>query len=171
MSVAKFFLDFWPYLAVIAAVLAVGFVVIVVIPMARENRLKGWYASEAEFRIMMQHSEMDRGFWARYERECERFRGSGNKAALIQVPLLPYPFNTHFEFEFFGVTYRRSTVGESFEEYMRSAVRFHAEFKSKWEQKVFEDFDMATFMHGFKKQEPLDKADIWTEYQKRGSEK
>lgn len=170
MTALEFLKWFWPVLAAIAFVVTVYYFVLVR-PLMRENKAKKWYASEAEFRIMTQESEMDFEFWTRYERTCARFRGSGNKAALVQVPVLPYPFNTHFEFEFFGETYRRSTVGESFEEYMRSAVRFHAEFKAKWEAKVFENFDMKTFMQDFKKQRPLDEADIWSEYQKRGAEK
>lgn len=167
----KFFLDFWPYLAVIAALLAVLFVVIVVVPMMRENRLKGWYASEAEFRIEVQSSEKDTDFWMRYEKARLRYIGSGNNAAKMQPPVLPYPFNTPFEFEFFGKTYQRSTVGNTFEEHLRASVRFHAEFKKIWEQNVYGDFDMKTLMHEFKKNVPLDEADIWSEYQKRGAEK
>lgn len=170
MSALEFLKWFWPVFAAVAFIVTVYYFVLVR-PLMRENKAKKWYASEAALRVITQDSPMDLDFWARYERECARFRDSGNKASLIQVPVLPYPFDTAFEFEFFGERYRRSTIGMDYNEYRLKSYLFLCEFKAKWEQKVYEDFDMKTLMQDFKKQRPLDEKDIWSEYQKRGAEK
>ena len=128
-------------------------------PLIEQNKLKQKYQSAAEPYLVIQSCEMDKGFWARYQTEVSRFVDSGNKWALEQVPVIPFPFNSNFEFQWFDKTLEVSTVGLGQREFLAASIRQLDECTKIWQQKTGKEFGYnATFQATGQK---AAQGDIW----------
>ena len=109
-------------------------------PILAQNDLKRQYQSEAEPTIILQFCERDDEFWAKVQREQARYNGSGNKWALKQNPVIPYPYNMNFTFSWFGKTENLSTVGMGKGEYLAAALRTYNRLLSEWQKQTGNEF-------------------------------
>ena len=134
----------------------------VILPMAKENDLKNQYQNLAEPRLITQVGETDNEFWARVNRERQRFIQSGNNWAIKQVPVIPIPFDTVFTIKWFGQEYNYSTVGMGHREYHRQATLIYDQMYTIWQTKVFGKFG-EHIVYGARGQEPFDPNNLWGE--------
>lgn len=135
---------------------------LVILPMARENDLKNQYQNLAEPRLITQAGETDNEFWARVNREKQRFIQSGNNWALKQVPVIPIPFDSVFTIKWFGQDYSYSTIGIGYREYNRQAMLIYDQLYTIWQAKVFGKFG-EHIVYSAKGQEPFDPNNLWAE--------
>ena len=117
-----------------------------VAPLFAENEMKRGYQSAANPQLVLQSCEMDTDFWAKVQRERARYEQSGNKWALEQNPVIPFPFNREFSFQWFEKRFDVSTVGLGQREYLAAAMRQYDECLKIWQQKTGKEFGFdATF--------------------------
>lgn len=155
-----FIVEFWPIILGAAVLIAV-YVVLILIPQLRENDLKNVYQHAGEPRLIMQTSEQEKNFWARYERERMRYLDSKNRWATVQTPVIPFPLNTAWEFQWFGQKYHVSTVGLSYSEYLLAGVRFYHQMLAIWDKEVCSEFGINNLMQNVKNQTPVDVDRLW----------
>ena len=130
-----------------------------VAPLFAENALKRGYQSAANPQLVLQSCEMDTDFWAKVQRERARYVDAKNRWALEQNPVIPFPFNQEFSFQWFDKTMNVSTVGLGQREYLSAAVRQYDECLKIWQQKTGKEFGYnATFQAAG--QRPA-QSDIW----------
>ena len=161
----EFIREYWP-LILGAAVICFGYVWLVLLPQLRENDVKNVYQHVAEPKIVMQVSEMETDFWARCEREKMRYLDSKNRWAIVQTPVIPFPINTAFEFEWFGEKHYRSTVGLSYAEYLVAGIQFYSEMRAIWDKKTTEHVGMQKMMELTRNQQPLTEDRLWQNIKK-----
>lgn len=149
----------WQLILGIAVVMA-AYITFVLLPQLRENDVKNVYQHAGTPRLILQVSELEKDYWMRVEREKRRYIDSKNRWAVIQTPLIYFPLNTAFEFEWFGEKHHRSTIGLSYDEYLTAGLAFYLEMKSIWDKKVYGQFGMNTLMET-KNQQPLNPEKIW----------
>lgn len=155
----EFILEYW--IAILGvAVLILGYIFIVLIPELRRNDTKNIYQNLGEPRMIWQTSELDTGFWARYEKERMRYIDSGNKWAVVQTPVIPFPYNTAWEFKWFGKVYHVTTVGLSYGDYLLAGVRFYHKMRKVWDQEVYSQLGVQQLMES-KKQTPVNPDTLW----------
>lgn len=153
--------EFWPlYLGI--AVALFGYVLLVLLPQLRENDTKNRYQHAGEPRMLLQTSELEKDFWTRFEKEKMRYLDSKNRWATVQTPVIPWPINTAFEFEWFGQKYHRSTIGMSYGEYLIAAVRFYNEMKAIWDKETYTQFGMKEMMEKTRQQIPINPDNLWS---------
>ncbi len=143
----------------IAAVMA-AYITFVLLPQLKENDVKNVYQHAGKPILMLQVSELEKDYWARVTREQRRYIDSGNRWAVIQTPVVYFPYNSAFEFEWFSVKYHRSTIGLSYDEYLVAGLAFYREMKAIWEQKAYGQFGMDTLMQA-KNQQAINPEKIW----------
>lgn len=130
-----------------------------ILPLVNANELKRQYQSAAEPTIIHQVGENDDEFWARVQRERARYEGSGNRWALKQSPVIPFPFNRAFEIDWFGEKHLLSTIGMGKAEYFAAANRTYNTLLAKWQRETGHAFgDDATMAANGQK--PFD-GNIW----------
>jgi len=116
------------------------------LPIFAQNALKRSYQSAANPQLVLQSCEMDTDFWAKVQRERARYEQAGNKWALEQNPVIPFPFNSEFSFQWFEKRFDVSTVGLGQREYLAAAMRQYDECLKIWQQKTGKEFGFdATF--------------------------
>lgn len=161
MSASSFFITFWPFI-VGAAIVIFGYVFLVVIPTARENRRKVEYQHAGEPVLFWQNHENETDYWLRFRKEQARYIDANNRWAKVQTPVLPFPKNCEFEFEWFGEIHRPSTVGLTELQYIQAGERHYVKFKKIWDLKAYGAHGMDKMMEATRKQQVLaDDADIW----------
>ena len=163
MSVVKFISDFWPILLLVA-VIVLGYVFIILIPKIRENKVKVKYQSLAEPKIFWQNSIVGGDYLAEYEKEKMRYVSAGNLLAAVQTPVIFFPRNAEFEFEWFGEIHRPSTVNLSEEQYMMAGVAFYKKMKIIWDTNLgiaYGTREMIRITQGQKKEVLSDDSDLW----------
>lgn len=138
-----------------------AYITFVLLPRLRKNDMKNVYQSLAEPRVLVQHSEFESDYLARYEREKKRYIDSGNRWAIIQVPVIFFPMNAAFEVEWFGQKYYQSTIGLTYEEYLAAALDFQRKMKSIRDQHVYGEFGTAKMMEITRNQQTLNPNKIW----------
>jgi len=109
-------------------------------PLLAVNQLKRQYQSAAEPQLVLQSCEMDTDFWAKVKRERERYNQAGNTWSLEQSPVIPFPFNSEFSFQWFEKRFDVSTVGLGQREYLAAAIRQYDECLKMWQQKTGKEF-------------------------------
>lgn len=154
-------IDFWPLYLGIAVVLF-GYVFLVLLPQLRENDVKNKYQHAGEPRLLLQASELEKDYWTRFEREKMRYLDSRNRWAVVQTPVIPFPMNTAFEFEWFGKKYHTSTIGLSYAEYLQAGLRFYAQMRAIWDKEVYGQFGMKEMMETTRNQIPVDPDKLWS---------
>lgn len=128
-------------------------------PIIAQNEMKRAYQSAAVPQLVLQSCEMDTDFWAKVRREQARYEQSGNKWALEQNPVIPFPFNAVFEFQWYDVKMKVATVGLGQREYLAAAIRQYDECLKVWQAKTGKEFGYdATFQATGQK--PVN-PDIW----------
>lgn len=155
-----FILEYWILILGVAAMLF-GYVALILLPQLRENDVKNKYQHAAEPRILWQTSELEKDYWARFEREKLRYMDARNRWATVQTPVIPWPMNTAFEFEWFGKTYHISTIGLSYAEYMRAGLAFYQKMHAIWDKEVYGEFGMDQLMEKTKNQKTVNTDKIW----------
>ena len=155
-----FLVEFWPII-VGAAVLIAVYIVLILIPQLRENDLKNVYQHAGEPRMIWQASELEKDFWTRYERERLRYIDSRNRWATVQTPVIPFPMNTAWEFQWFGQKYHTSTVGLSYTDYLLAGVRYYAQMRTIWDKEVYASFGTKEMMEQIKHQQPVNVDHLW----------
>lgn len=156
----EFIREYW-ILILGLAVLLLAYVFLILVPQLRENDLKNVYQHAGEPRIILQSSELETDYWARYERERMRYLDSKNRWATVQTPVIPFPMNCAFEFQWFGQKHPISTVGLSYMDYLLASVRFYAKMRAIWDQQVYASFGMKEMMEKTKQQQPVDPDKLW----------
>ncbi len=130
-----------------------------IMPLLAQNQLKQKYQSAHEPQLILQSCEMDTDFWAKVQRERARYVDAKNAWALEQNPVIPFPFNQEFSFQWFDKTMNVSTVGLGQMEYLDAAKRQYVECVKIWQQKTGKEFGYdATFQAAGQK--PVH-SDIW----------
>lgn len=130
-----------------------------ILPLIAQNELKQSYQSAAVPQLVLQSCEMDTDFWAKVQREQARYEQAGNKWALEQNPVIPFPFNATFEFQWYDKKMIVSTVGLGQREYLAAAIRQYDECLKMWQTKTGKEFGYdATFQATGQKQAH---GDIW----------
>jgi len=148
-----FLLQYWE-IVVAAAAFIFGYVFLFLIPQLRESDLKNIYQHAGEPRLLLQASELEKDFWTRYERERLRYMDSKNRWATVQTPVIPFPLNTAWEFQWFGKTYHTSTVGLSYSEYLLAGIRHYHQMRTIWDKEVCAAFGTKEMMETIKSQKP-----------------
>jgi len=118
-----------------------------VAPLFAENALKRQYQSATEPTIILQFAENDDEFWAKVQRERARYEGSGNRWALKQSPVIPFPFNMEFSFTWFDEKFNVSTVGLGKREYLAAAIRQYDQCLSAWQKQTGKEFGFDATFH------------------------
>jgi len=155
-----FLAEYWIAIAGIAA-LIFGYVLLILIPQLRENDTRNIYQNLGEPRMIWQVSELEKDFWTRYERERMRYIDSRNRFAIVQAPIIPFPYNTAWEFRWFDKTYHLSTVGLSYGDYLMAGVRFYHQMRKVWDEQVYTSFGTKEMMEKIKDQKPVDPDRLW----------
>ncbi len=144
----------------IAAVISV-YITFVLLPQLKENDVKNVYQSLGEPYLLWQQNDRETDYWGRYEREKMRFIDSKNRWAVIQTPVIPFPMNFAWEFEWFGEKHYASTIGLSNAEYQRAGIRFLNQMEAIWYQKTAAQFGTKEIMEIAKNQKPINPEKIW----------
>jgi len=155
------FLIAYCQLIVGAALILFGYVALILLPELRKNDVRNIYQHAGEPRLLIQSSELERDFWAKFEREKKRYLDAGNRWAVRQTPVIPFPMNTAWEFEWFGHKYHKTTIGLSYSEYLIAAVRHYHEMKGIWEKEVYTTFGTKDLMEKVKNQQPANPENLW----------
>lgn len=130
-----------------------------ILPLLAKNELMNKYQSAHEPQLILQSCEMDTDFWGKVQREQARYVDAKNRWALEQNPVIPFPFNQEFSFQWFDETKKVSTVGLGQREYLAAAIRQYDECLKIWQQKTGKEFGYnATFQAAG--QRPA-QSDIW----------
>ena len=111
-----------------------------ILPLIAQNEFKQSYQSAAVPQLVFQSCEMDTDFWAKVQREQARYEQAGNKWALEQNPVIPFPFNATFEFQWYDKKMIVSTVGLGQREYLAAAIRQYDECLKMWQAKTGKEF-------------------------------
>lgn len=156
----KFVLEYWQ-LILGCALLIFAYVFLVLIPQLRENDVKNVYQHSGEPRLLLQTSELEKTFWTKYERERMRYMDAKNRWATVQTPVIPFPMNTAWEFQWFGKNYHISTVGLSYSEYLLAGVRFYHQMRTIWDRETCNAFGTKAMMEEVKGQKPVDVDKLW----------
>lgn len=156
----SFIIEYWQAIVGLALML-LGYIVLILLPELRKNDIKNVYQHAGEPRLLIQASELEKDFWARYERERMRYIDSKNRWATVQTPVIPFPINTAWEFQWFGKTYHESTVGLSYSEYLLAGVRFYHQMRAIWDKEVYSSFGTKEMMEAIKNQKPVDVDKLW----------
>ena len=156
----SFIIEYWLLILGVAAMLF-GYVLLILLPQLRENDVKNKYQHAGEPRLLLQSSELEKDYWTRFEREKMRYIDSRNRWATVQTPVIPFPMNTAFEFEWFGKTYHTSTVGLSYAEYLLASIRFYNQMRAIWDKETYSQFGMKTMMETTKQQKTVDADKLW----------
>lgn len=140
--------------------MAVVFYNTYIAPLVRANNLKRKYQSAAEPVIILQTCESDNEFWAKVRREQARYTDVGNAWALQQSPVIPFPFNATFSFQWFEKRMDVATVGLGQGEYLSAAKRQYDECLKEWQKQTGKEFgyDKAFTANG---QKEFNKEEIW----------
>lgn len=156
----NFILEYWQLILGIAAMLF-GYVVLILRPQLRENDTKNIYQSLAEPRVLIQYSELEKDYQARYERERMRYLDARNRWAIIQTPVIYFPMNACFEVEWFGEKHYPSTIGLSYDEYQMAAITFQRKLKAIWDKKTGAAFGTKEMMEMTRQQKPFNPEKLW----------
>lgn len=155
-----YFIKYWPYLLGVSVIIS-GYIVLFILPQLRKNDMKNVYQSLAEPRVLVQHSEWESDYMARYERERRRYLDSGNRWAVVQPPVIFFPLNAAFEVEWFGEKHHISTIGLTYDEYLTAALAFQRKLKSIRDKHVYGEFGNEKMMQTTRNQKQLDPNKIW----------
>lgn len=156
----SFIIEYWQAIVGVALLL-LGYVVLILLPELRKNDVKNVYQHAGEPRLLIQASELEKDFWARFEREKLRYLDSKNRWATVQTPVIPFPMNTAFEHVWFGKKYHVSTIGLSYADYLAAGVRFYGQMRAIWEKEIVTQFGNDTLMQNVKNQTPVQPENIW----------
>ena len=129
-------------------------------PLVAQNKLKQKYQSAHEPQLVLQSCEMDTDFWAKVKKERARYIDAKNAWALEQNPVIPFPFNQEFSFQWFDKTMNVSTVGLGQMEYLDAAKRQYVECVKMWQQKTGKEFGYDATMRA-SGQAQFDENKIW----------
>lgn len=129
-------------------------------PLMAENELKRKYQSAATPQLVLQSCEMDTDFWAKVKREKARYEQSGNRWSVEQNPVIPFPFNAEFSFQWFDKRHDISTVGLGQREYLAAAIRQYDECLKVWQTRTGKEFGYDATMAATG-QKPFEETKIW----------
>ena len=155
-----FILEHWQLILGIAAIMGL-YIRFWLLPIMRKNDVKNVYQHAARPCLILQINGEDKEFWARVEREQLRYLDSKNRWALVQPPVIYFPYHCAFEFEWFGQKYHRSTTNMSYDEYLFAGIAFYHEMVEIWDKQVYGKHGMQNMMQMTRNQKPVDGDRLW----------
>lgn len=144
----------------VATVMA-GYITFILLPQLRKNDTKNVYQSLAEPKVLIQHSELETDYMARYERERMRYLDAKNRWAIVQPPVIYFPINMAFRVTWFGADHYVSTIGMTYEEYVIEALRFQRKLKEIRDKHVYGQFGTEKLIETTRKQQPANPDRLW----------
>jgi len=152
--------QYWQLILGVALIMA-GYITFVLLPQLRKNDVKNVYQSLAEPKVLIQHSELERDYVQRYERERARYLDSKNRWAIIQPPVIFFPINSAFEVSWFGEKHHVSTIGLTYEEYLTAAILFQRKLKEIRDKHVYGKLGSKKMIEITRHQKPADTDKFW----------